>query len=206
MDSNSQASDSSSKIDGIQEFYSRYKSQNLNQKRLSVGKMQTQNIAQKYLSDNKRFEEYKSNSYMNSPSNEQINPNYNKANSANNFNLHKSSYLEEKDQGNTSKEQGNNSRDLIGQQDMAYLFNKMETIMIQQNKIFENFVIFESEIKSEISEIKHKITRIESTVYSSNNKDARFNDFANFKSLKNEEKTNFQDKTYGKFSKYKRIL
>jgi len=197
IDFNPQNNENSIKIEGIQEFYSRYKNQNLNQKRLSVNKVQTQHIAQKYLSDNKRFtEEYKSNSYMNSPSNQERNPNYNKANSANNFNQHKTNFLEEKEQ-NSEKEQENNSRDLIGQQDMAYLFNKMEIIMIQQNKIFENFINFESDIKNEISEIKQKITRIENTAYSKRNNEAKIENLGNFKSLKNEEKNSF----HGNFSR-----
>lgn len=154
----------------IREIFERYKNINLPQSRQSVGKSQPQpqqNIYKKYLSDQKTMpEDLKTNSYMNSPQsqyyeNKYGSSNYNKANSTNgNINIQKSNIL------NENGEDGRNSSKDIGQHDMDYLFNKMEIIMIQQNKIYENFVNFETEIKGEMQALKEKVAKIENAVYS----------------------------------------
>ena len=42
---------------------------------------------------------------------------------------------------NSPKNRENDSKNLIGQQIMAYFFNKMKMNLIQQNKIFKNFAL-----------------------------------------------------------------
>jgi len=173
----------------IKEIFERYKNLSLPQNNMSVGKPQTQNIYQKYLSDQKLPEDLKTNSYMNSPVNQYNYDNkygsgYNKANSTNgNINLQKSNIL-----GNDLGDEGgrNSSKDIV-QQDMDYLFNKMEIFMIQQNKIQQNFINFESEIRGEMQFLKEKVTKLENALYvpaeNNYNKDKKMNN----KTMKNDE-------------------
>lgn len=181
----------------IKEIFERYKNPNLNQNRLSVGKVQTQNIYKKYLSDKKLgCEEMKNISYVNSPSSQydsnKLASAFNKANSTNGINC---------------EEQRNSSKDNIGQQDLNSLFNKMEIIMIQQNKIYENFINFEAEMKNEIIEVKEKIGKLESCVFGSLPvdepfvKDTKINNLVNYRTMKNQDlnKSPYQDKEYGIF-------
>ena len=183
----------------IKDIFDKYKSPNLNieQKRYSVGKVHNnQNIYKKYLSEKKYGDEVRNSSYINSPSNQFYESkkfpanNYNKTNPVNG-NIHKSNILPSND---LVEDQRNSSKDIIGQQDMDYLFSKMEIIMIQQNKIYENFINFESDIKNEISEMKQKISRMENSMYGAQSlykKEGKFNNFTYFKSLRTD------DKAYG---------
>lgn len=176
----------------LKEIYEKYKNPDLNQKRYSVGRLSNNNpdnIYKKYLSENKKMaEDIKSNSYMNSPSHinydsNKMNLNDNKANSTNGY-LQRSNIL-----ANDNVDDGQRNSSQIAHQDLEYLFNKMEIIMIQQNKIYENFINFETNVKNEINEIKQKVGNLENSVYGASDSQPfmqpRSNSFMN--KTKNEE-------------------
>lgn len=152
----------------LKEIYEKYKNPDISQNRMSVGKSSNnpQNIYKKYLSENKKAE---NNSIRNSPSNYYYDSNKFNSNQNNNNNVNtiiNGNNQKANNFGNDcAEEPKSNSKDLIAQHDLEYLFSKMEIIMIQQNKIYENFINFESTIKNEINDIKQKIVNIESKVF-----------------------------------------
>lgn len=141
------------------------------QSHLSAGKPQAQTIYKKYLSDHKLSVDFRNPSYLNSPSSSSqhyeskySNSGVNKVYSSNgNLNLRKSNVM-----ANENGEEGrSSSKDLIAHHDLDYLFNKMEIIMIQQNKIYENFINFEGELRGEMQSLKEKVSKLENAVYGS---------------------------------------